>query len=120
MVSATYDLSDAAARVRGRRPGATPASCCCPAGVTTVSADLLLGVDVGTGATKAALYDAAGRLRGSASVPTRLHRRWPRRGRAGPAEMEQEVHAAIRGALADAARGRTTSPRWRSTARWRA
>jgi xylulokinase len=67
-----------------------------------MSADLLLGVDVGTGATKAALYDLAGGLRGSASVPTRLHRPSPGAVEQDPAEMEAEVDAAIRGALADA------------------
>ncbi|MFO8151258.1 MAG: FGGY family carbohydrate kinase [Trueperaceae bacterium] len=67
-----------------------------------MSADLLLGIDVGTGATKAALFDAEGRLRGKASVPTRLHRGGPGTVEQDPAEMEREVHAAIRGALADA------------------
>ena len=67
-----------------------------------MSADLLLGIDVGTGATKAALYDVEGRLRGSASVPTRLHRQGPGVVEQDPNEMEGEVHAAIRGALTDA------------------
>jgi xylulokinase len=67
-----------------------------------MNADLLLGIDVGTGATKAALYDAEGRLRGNASVPTRLHRGGPGTVEQDPTEMEQEVHAAIRAALADA------------------
>jgi len=67
-----------------------------------MSADLLLGIDVGTGATKAALYDADGRLHGSATVPTRLHRGGPGVVEQDPAEMEEEVHGAIRGALADA------------------
>ena len=67
-----------------------------------MSADLLLGIDVGTGATKAALYDVEGRLRGSATVPTRLHRGGPGVVEQDPAEMEEEVHAAIHGALSDA------------------
>jgi xylulokinase len=67
-----------------------------------VSAELLLGVDVGTGATKAALYDVEGRQAGSATVPTRLHRSGPGVVEQDPAEMEEEVHGAIRGALGEA------------------
>jgi xylulokinase len=67
-----------------------------------VTPELLLGVDVGTGATKAALYDLEGRLRGSASVPTRLHRPGPGAVEQDPAEMEEELEAAIRGVLVDA------------------
>jgi len=70
-----------------------------------VSADLLLGVDVGTGATKAALYGTDGALRGSATVPTRLHRGPGGRVEQDPAEMEREVLQAIRGALDDAGAG---------------
>ena len=67
-----------------------------------MSADLLLGLDVGTGGTKAALYDAQGALRGSATIPSRLHHPAARAVEQDPGEMEEELHAAIRGALADA------------------
>ncbi len=67
-----------------------------------MSADLLLGVDLGTGATKAALYDVGGALHGSATVPTRLHRGPGGRVEQDPAEMEAEAAEAIRGALAAA------------------
>jgi xylulokinase len=67
-----------------------------------MSADLVLGVDLGTGATKAALYDLGGALRGSATVPTRLHRGSGGEVEQDPAEMEAEATEAIRGALAAA------------------
>lgn len=67
-----------------------------------MSADLLLGVDVGTGATKAALYDVDGNLLGHAAVPTRLHRHQPGAVEQDPTQMEEEVHTAIRQALRSA------------------
>ncbi len=67
-----------------------------------MSADLLLGVDAGTGATKAALYDAAGALRGSATVPTTSLNERPGVVEQDPEGMLAETCAAIRGALADA------------------
>lgn len=70
-----------------------------------MSSELLLGLDVGTGGTKAALYDLAGRLHGEATVASRLHRHADGAVEQDPAEMERELHAAIRGALAEARAG---------------
>src|SRR5690606_5376394 len=85
-------------RLRGRRRrGARPRG----AG-ERVSAELLLGLDVGTGATKAAVYDAHGYLHGSATVPTSIQRPAAMTVEQDPRMMEEELHAAIRGALGDA------------------
>lgn len=67
-----------------------------------MSTKLLLGLDVGTGGTKAALYDVAGELHGEATVKSRLHRRGDATVEQYPGEMEEELHAAIRGALRQA------------------
>ncbi|CAN5641597.1 xylulokinase [soil metagenome] len=64
--------------------------------------ELLLGVDAGTGGTKAALYDLGGALRGAATVPSRLHRDGAGRVEQDPREMEEELAEAVRGALAGA------------------
>ncbi len=64
-----------------------------------MSADLLLGVDVGTGATKAALYDLSGALRGSATVPTASLLQRSDRTEQDPRGMLREVEDAIRAAL---------------------
>ena len=64
--------------------------------------ELLLGVDAGTGATKAALYDLDGALRGSSTVPTASLRHEPGLVEQDPDGMFDEVCRAIRGALADA------------------
>ena len=64
--------------------------------------ELLLGVDAGTGATKAALYDLSGALRGSATVPTMSLRYAPGVVEQDPDGMFGEVCDAIKGALADA------------------
>src|SRR5690606_4637478 len=85
-------------RLRGRRRrGARPRG----AG-ERVSAELLLGLDVGTGATKAAVYDAHGYLHGSATVPTSIQRPAAMTVEQDPRMMEEGLHAAIRGALGDA------------------
>lgn len=67
--------------------------------------ELLLGVDAGTGATKAALYDLSGALRGSATVPTQSLRHAPGRVEQDPEGMFDEVCRAIRGALTNAGAG---------------
>jgi len=67
-----------------------------------VSPELLLGVDAGTGATKAALYDLCGTLRGSATVPTASLGSAPGVVEQDPDGMFDEVCSAIAGALADA------------------
>jgi xylulokinase len=67
-----------------------------------VSADLLLGVDAGTGATKAALYDLTGALRGSATVPTASLVQRHDRVEQDPAGMLDETERAIRAALVHA------------------
>ena len=64
-----------------------------------MSADLLLGIDVGTGATKAALYDLSGALRGSATVPTASLLQRSDRTEQDPQGMLREVEDAIRLAL---------------------
>ena len=64
-----------------------------------MNAELLLGVDVGTGATKAALYDLAGELRGSATVPTASLLQRHDRAEQDPQGMLREVEDAIRAAL---------------------
>jgi xylulokinase len=64
-----------------------------------MSPDLLLGVDAGTGATKAALYDPTGTLRGSATVPTTSLSQRHDRAEQDPRGMLREVEDAIRTAL---------------------
>ena len=59
----------------------------------------LLGVDVGTGATKAVVCDLDGATLGASSVPSRLHHPKPGWVEQDPAQMEEELAAAIRGAL---------------------
>lgn len=67
-----------------------------------MSAECLLGVDVGTGGTKAAVYDLVGTTLGETNVPSRLHH--PKAGwvEQDPNEMEEELVTAISGALRDA------------------
>ncbi len=67
-----------------------------------MSPELLLGVDAGTGAVKAALYDLAGQLRGSATVPTSSLYQDHERAEQDPEGMLREVQDAIRAALAEA------------------
>lgn len=74
----------------------------CLAHGPAMTADLLLGLDVGTGGTKAALYDLQGELHGEATIPSRLHRPSDMAVEQDPGEMEEELHAAIRGALRQA------------------
>jgi xylulokinase len=64
--------------------------------------ELLLGIDAGTGGTKAALYDLRGDLRGSATIPSRLRRNGRGHVEQLPDEMEEELAAAVAGALRDA------------------
>lgn len=59
----------------------------------------LLGVDVGTAGTKAALYDEAGRRLGEGFRPSRLHQERPGWVRQDPDEMYEETVGAIRACL---------------------
>jgi D-ribulokinase len=79
-----------------------------------------LGVDVGTGSVRAAVFDGSGRALGMGTEPTRIWRPEKDYVQQSSSDIWSSAAAAVRGALQQARIGPGTSPASASTppARW--